>query len=230
MKKFIKFIKNLSDGGLAEDMYAAMERILDEDTNKETMVNKQQFMAKVKRWLELETNWGQEWDAEGRNPDYGKIDGDHRQYAGRKVQAQAAQHHQRHHRHIDQHVAAIGKRLLGNRNGILPQNQAAAQDLNQGRDLTEEESRKHRRHCRLQQFRCGHKSRGEILQTPAENTVAENGREDCQQQTDNQCADIIRKQVIALYCTHTYQYGCAGNVNNVCIRCGGNGFTNDAAD
>ena len=74
MKKFINFIKNLSDGGLAEDMYAAMERILDEDTNKETMVNKQEFIAKVKRWLELETDWGQEWDAEGRNPDYGKID------------------------------------------------------------------------------------------------------------------------------------------------------------
>ena len=47
MKKFIKFIKNLSDGGLAEDMYAAMERILDEDTNKETMVNKQKFIAKT---------------------------------------------------------------------------------------------------------------------------------------------------------------------------------------
>jgi hypothetical protein len=38
------------------------------------MVNKQEFIAKVKRWLELETDWGQEWDAEGRNPDYGKID------------------------------------------------------------------------------------------------------------------------------------------------------------
>ena len=32
------FIKRLSDGGLAEDVYAAMERILDEDTNKEKMV------------------------------------------------------------------------------------------------------------------------------------------------------------------------------------------------
>ena len=38
------------------------------------MVNKAEFIAKVKRWLELETDWGQEWDAEGRNPDYGKID------------------------------------------------------------------------------------------------------------------------------------------------------------
>ena len=51
MKKFIKFIKNLSDGGLAEDMYAAMERILDEDTNKETMVNKQEFIEKAWQWL-----------------------------------------------------------------------------------------------------------------------------------------------------------------------------------
>ena len=42
--------------------------------NKPEMVNKQEFIAKVKRWLEIETDWGQEWDAEGRNPDYGKID------------------------------------------------------------------------------------------------------------------------------------------------------------
>ena len=45
------FIKRLSDGGLAEDMYAAMERILDEDTNKETMVNKQAFIEKTWQWL-----------------------------------------------------------------------------------------------------------------------------------------------------------------------------------
>ena len=42
--------------------------------NEQEMVNKAEFIAKVKRWLELETDWGQEWDAEGRNPDYGKID------------------------------------------------------------------------------------------------------------------------------------------------------------
>lgn len=42
-----KFIKNLSDGGLAEDVYVAMERILDEDTNKEKMVNKQEFIDKT---------------------------------------------------------------------------------------------------------------------------------------------------------------------------------------
>ena len=41
------FIKNLSDGGLAEDVYAAMEHILDEDTNKEKMVNKQEFIEKT---------------------------------------------------------------------------------------------------------------------------------------------------------------------------------------
>ena len=46
------FVKNLSDGGLAEDVYAAMERILDEDTNKEKMVNKQEFIEKAKEWLE----------------------------------------------------------------------------------------------------------------------------------------------------------------------------------
>ena len=57
MKKFIKFIKNLSDGGLAEDVYAAMERILDEDAKKEkmvkeTMVNKQEFIEKSVKYLE----------------------------------------------------------------------------------------------------------------------------------------------------------------------------------
>ena len=45
-----------------------------EEATEPEMVNKQKFIAKVKRWLELETDWGQEWDAEGRNPDYGKID------------------------------------------------------------------------------------------------------------------------------------------------------------
>ena len=41
------FIKRLSDGGLAEDTYAFMERTLDENVNKETMVNKQEFIAKT---------------------------------------------------------------------------------------------------------------------------------------------------------------------------------------
>ena len=68
------FIKNLSDGGLAEDTYAFMERALDENSNKETMVNKQEFIAKLKKWLELETDWNMEYDEEGRNPNYGKID------------------------------------------------------------------------------------------------------------------------------------------------------------
>ena len=67
MKKFIKFLKNLSDGGLAEDMYAAMERILDEDTNKEKMVNKQEFIEKTWQWLKahikIETiSYNDVWD------------------------------------------------------------------------------------------------------------------------------------------------------------------------
>lgn len=45
------FIKNLSDGGLAEDVYADMERILNEDTNKENMVNKHEFIEKAWQWL-----------------------------------------------------------------------------------------------------------------------------------------------------------------------------------
>lgn len=42
--------------------------------NKPEMVNKAEFIAKVKRWLELETNWNMEYDEEGRNDNYGKID------------------------------------------------------------------------------------------------------------------------------------------------------------
>ena len=43
------FVKNLSDGGLAEDVYAAMKRILDEDTNKEKM----EILDKVEEFLNL---------------------------------------------------------------------------------------------------------------------------------------------------------------------------------
>lgn len=45
-----------------------------EEHPKPEMVNKQEFIAKVKRWLELETNWNMEYDEEGRNDNYGKID------------------------------------------------------------------------------------------------------------------------------------------------------------
>lgn len=67
------FVKNLSDGGLAEDTYAFMERVLNEQPKSE-MVNKQEFIEKVKRWLKFETDWDYEYDEEGRNPNYGKID------------------------------------------------------------------------------------------------------------------------------------------------------------
>ena len=40
------FVKNLSDGGLAEDTYAFMERVLNEQPKPE-MVNKQEFIAKA---------------------------------------------------------------------------------------------------------------------------------------------------------------------------------------
>ena len=45
------FIKKLSDCGLAEDTYAFMERALDENANKEMMVNKQEFIEKTWQWL-----------------------------------------------------------------------------------------------------------------------------------------------------------------------------------
>ena len=61
------FIKRLSDGGLAEDTYAFMERALDENANKETMVNKQEFIEKTWQWLkahiEFETRiYSDVWD------------------------------------------------------------------------------------------------------------------------------------------------------------------------
>ena len=42
------FIKRLSDGGLAEDTYAFMERALDENDNKEKMVS----LEKAIKYLE----------------------------------------------------------------------------------------------------------------------------------------------------------------------------------
>lgn len=45
-----------------------------EETAEPEMVNKAEFIAKVKRWLELETDWNMEYDEEGRNDNYGKID------------------------------------------------------------------------------------------------------------------------------------------------------------
>lgn len=56
------FIKKLADGGLAEDVYATMERILDEDTNKEKMVNKQEFIEKACEWLKENLSEGYDPD------------------------------------------------------------------------------------------------------------------------------------------------------------------------
>lgn len=38
------------------------------------MVNKAEFIAKLKTWLKINTNWDMEYDEEGRNDNYGKID------------------------------------------------------------------------------------------------------------------------------------------------------------
>ena len=38
------------------------------------MVNKAEIIAKLRKWLELETDWNMEYDEEGRNDNYGKID------------------------------------------------------------------------------------------------------------------------------------------------------------
>lgn len=61
------FIKRLSDGGLTEDTYAFMERALDENDNKEKMVNKQEFIEKAWQWLKahikIETiSYNDVWD------------------------------------------------------------------------------------------------------------------------------------------------------------------------
>lgn len=45
-----------------------------DENPKPGMVNKQEFIAKVRRWLELETDWNMEYDEEGRNDNFGKID------------------------------------------------------------------------------------------------------------------------------------------------------------
>lgn len=59
------------------------EETMEESTNKAIfeskvqscdMVNKQEFIDKIKKWLELETDWNMEYIEDGRNPNYGKID------------------------------------------------------------------------------------------------------------------------------------------------------------
>jgi hypothetical protein len=38
------------------------------------MVNKAEFITKLKTWLKINTNWDMEYDEECRNDNYGKID------------------------------------------------------------------------------------------------------------------------------------------------------------
>lgn len=56
-----------------QEAFIAGAKWSDEHPNSK-MVNKDEFIAKVKRWLELETDWNMEYDEEGRNPNYGRID------------------------------------------------------------------------------------------------------------------------------------------------------------
>lgn len=75
-----------NDSALPETIYEITNYIWDvlcKETNnyqactdyvEPEMVNKAEFIAKVKRWLELETDWNMEYDEEGRNDNYGKID------------------------------------------------------------------------------------------------------------------------------------------------------------
>jgi hypothetical protein len=45
-----------------------------EKTTEPEMVNKAEFITKLKMWLKINTNWDMEYDEEGRNDNYGKID------------------------------------------------------------------------------------------------------------------------------------------------------------
>ena len=45
-----------------------------EETVEPEMVNKAEFITKLKTWLKINTNWDMEYDEEGRNDNYGKID------------------------------------------------------------------------------------------------------------------------------------------------------------
>ena len=45
------FIKKLPDGGLAEDTYAFMEHVLDEDVNKEKMVSLDKVVDEFRQFI-----------------------------------------------------------------------------------------------------------------------------------------------------------------------------------
>ena len=83
--EFVVDLDSLTDNNpLANTMYEIQDYIWEalcketgnyqEKTTEPEMVNKQEFIAKIKKWLEIETDWNMEYDEEGRNPNYGKID------------------------------------------------------------------------------------------------------------------------------------------------------------
>lgn len=69
--KFVDIIHNYIWNKLCEVMGC---KECDGDEFVEQLVNMQEFIAKLKKWLMMNTNWDMEYDEEGRNPNYGTID------------------------------------------------------------------------------------------------------------------------------------------------------------
>lgn len=75
MPAFVHEIQNYMWDQMCEFMGQPNKVIqVDDEPFKEEMVNKAEFITKLKTWLKINTNWDMEYDEQGRNDNYGKID------------------------------------------------------------------------------------------------------------------------------------------------------------
>ena len=123
--------------------------------------------------------------------------------------------------------------LFGFQAGVIQhtaQDQHAAQDLQQGRDLGKEEGCEDCSHHRLAELGGRDKGGGEVFQAPTEDAVAQDGGEDGQQKADDRGAEAVFQRSVALNQAGKHQHGGAGVVNQEGIHRGGDAVPNDPAD
>ena len=89
--------------------------------------------------------------------------------------------------------------------------QRAAQNLQSFGDLVEQKDCQNGCHDRFAQLGCGHKGRGEELQAPAEDAVAQNGGEDGKQCAYHNGTETVVEKSVTLYQTGSNQNGGTSN-------------------
>lgn len=71
---FVHEIQNYMWDQMCEFMGVGQSNKVIHVDDEPEMVNKAEFIAKLKTWLKNNTDWDMEYDEEGRNDNYGKID------------------------------------------------------------------------------------------------------------------------------------------------------------